>query len=179
MVKYVYKYVHTYICNVHSKNVYMIDTVFIKPSVFWVEDLLSCCFASRIPVGSTTVRLQLQLAKATFCSWIFWGFTDLGMSGRGKRWWLFPLAFPAPVSVFHTSWNTLFFWPWAYINASQNGIAMCGLLPWNKMGATWAGGGGFRNKFFAGESLPYPSIRHYTAIWNYEHRKIQLWNNWN
>lgn len=58
-------------------------------------DLLFCCFASRIPVGSIrSMKLQLQLAKATFCRWILWGFTGLGKSGRGRRWWLFPQSQP-------------------------------------------------------------------------------------
>lgn len=109
------------------------------------------------------------------------------------------LSSPAPVSVAHTHrslefltfsavrswqvcagfphapWNTLLFWPWACINAGQNGIAVGQLLTWNKMGATWAGGG-FRNKCFTGEQLPYTFIRPYTAIWNYKQRKMQLGN---
>lgn len=161
----------------------MIYTVFIKLSVCWVGDLLFCCFASRIPVGSPmSMKFQLQLAKATFGRWIFGGFTALGKSGRGTRWWLFPQSQPFGFSCpcfcgsctqcsfgfltfsavkagrflqgFPYTMEHSFFWLWAYINASWSGIAVCGLLTWDKMGAPWAGGG-FRKKCFTGEQQPY------------------------
>lgn len=149
VVKYVYKYVHTYICNIHMHTCIDDRYDISKPKCLLgggFTVLLLCKLG--IPVGSTTsMKLQLQPAKETFCRWIFWGFYRPWEEWEGKEVVAVPFGFSCPcfcgsctpflgVSRFlscqklaglcrvspytleHTS-----LWPWAYINASQDGIA--------------------------------------------------------
>lgn len=102
VVKYAYKYVHTYMCNMHiCIHVQMMYRYAIKK----IQCLLGGGFTFLLLCKQNSCgkhyinEVTPSAGQGTFCRRIFWGFTALRRSGRGERGWLFPqkpFGFPWP-----------------------------------------------------------------------------------